>query len=1303
MKKLQKLFAMLLTISMLMSICTVGASANADGVLAGDGRYGVQKVWDDNNNAAGVRPDSVTVELYANDAPTGKTAVLTAENDWAYTWDNLDVNKKYHVVEKEIPVNYEATSEQVGEVPFTVSDFDRVTRCNEKEITVPEKDSRLTCADFVVVSLTNSVDVFKKDKVDFLIWTEFELSEASKTSILNKLDQDGEALFKKANQENTVFLYNDGPNPYSEYVKFEKVGNEICGTSIKATSVWQQVLYGTGSVTPGYTVLTNTCSMVDVSVEKVWDDANDKDGMRPDSVTINLLANDVATGKSLSLNADNNWTGVFSNLPQYAAGNEIAYTISEVEVDEYTTEITGSVAAGFTVTNSHTPATVDIPVAKSWEDADNQDGKRPDSVTINLLANDAPVADKSLTLNAENNWSGTFEGLDGYDTNGNAIVYTISEVEVDEYTTEITGSVAGGFVVTNSHTPETIDIEGSKTWNDNDDQDGMRPDEITIRVWNGSTQVTSKKVTAADGWAWEFTGLPKYADGVEIVYAITEDDVPNYSEQVNGYDVTNSYTPGTVTVSGHKTWNDNDGQYGTRPDEITIRVWNGSTQVASKKVTAADGWAWEFTGLPEYAAGKAIRYTITEDEVDGYDSVVCGYNVTNTPNEGTLTINKRVAGEPGFIPKIPGETAFIVKDESGKTVETVYYKDFEDGSYTIKGLRVGTYTVTEDYDSAQVKGYKLTVEGGPTAKAEVTVGGNAYVGFTNNYELVPYTYKVVHEFYTSLNDSDPTRDGANAAKEYSAKTTPRMQEVFDAQDLNDVYTGNNATYERKATYAETEISAVGTLRGGDRVYTIKYYRSDWTTGSLTIEKTISGDLDFSAEKKLKGALSFTVTGPDNYNETISYSDNMTLTGLTPGTYTVVENNAEVAGYDLTVTAPEKNQIEVTAGASSAVFEIENDYTGRVYNIWFDGGDHGNVEDGVYRNRWQKFHGDKKEGFAWGGRVLNPTVGDKPSDTIYELDDRYDPKTYIYKTVTEDTDYTIDEILAAAKNNTDGMVMYTLTSAQWAKYSEEMDFSYGPALSVDTGWVSDKEFYHNGGSVAFESLEKTLKVMNDYIDGVAAVNEDDNAVLPVYEDDNGFYHIYYVAKYSQYKTPTGSLTINKTATGAEVPAGATFTITGTTIDNEAYTTSFTYQDMTDGSKTITVPAGEYSVTETNAGISGYTLTVTGNENSVSVTEGGTAMVNIVNTYTQESTGGNDGGTGGSTGGGFVYFDETPVPLAPMPEIPAEPDLEEILDEEVPLADVPKTGDASALWLALSALSGASLAGVSFLGRKKREED
>ena len=85
------------------------------------------------------------------------------------------------------------------------------------------------------------------------------------------------------------------------------------------------------------------------------------------------------------------------------------------------------------------------------------------------------------------------------------------------------------------------------------------------------------------------------------------------------------------------------------------------------------------------------------------------------------------------------------------------------------------------------------------------------------------------------------------------------------------------------------------------------------------------------------------------------------------------------------------------------------------------------------------------------------------------------------------------------------------------------------------------------------------------------------------------------------------------------------------------------------------------------------------------------------YTNTTPDGGGGGGGGrdDDDGGTKIPDENP----PTTDVPAT-DLE---DPDVPLADVPKTGDVSALWLALSALSGTGLAGVTFLGRKKRDEE
>ncbi len=92
-----------------------------------------------------------------------------------------------------------------------------------------------------------------------------------------------------------------------------------------------------------------------LSVTKVWDDENNKDGIRPDSVTVTLLVNGEETDYTITLNADNNWEGIFVGLDKYANEKEILYTIKETKVEGYTSKITGDAKSGFVITNKHTP------------------------------------------------------------------------------------------------------------------------------------------------------------------------------------------------------------------------------------------------------------------------------------------------------------------------------------------------------------------------------------------------------------------------------------------------------------------------------------------------------------------------------------------------------------------------------------------------------------------------------------------------------------------------------------------------------------------------------------------------------------------------------------------------------------------------------------------------------------------------------------------------------------------------------------------------------------------------------------
>lgn len=96
--------------------------------------------------------------------------------------------------------------------------------------------------------------------------------------------------------------------------------------------------------------------------------------------------------------------------------------------------------------------TTDISVTKKWVGDKPED--RPESITVNLLKNGEPMEDMSLTLAQSNGWMGKFENIPLTDEKGKTIEYTISEDEVQGYTSNITGNIEDGFVITNTKPEE---------------------------------------------------------------------------------------------------------------------------------------------------------------------------------------------------------------------------------------------------------------------------------------------------------------------------------------------------------------------------------------------------------------------------------------------------------------------------------------------------------------------------------------------------------------------------------------------------------------------------------------------------------------------------------------------------------------------------------------------------------------------------------------------------------------------------------------------------------------------------------
>ena len=97
-------------------------------------------------------------------------------------------------------------------------------------------------------------------------------------------------------------------------------------------------------------------------MEKHWKDQDNKDGVRPSSVSVQLYANGKASGDPVTLDAANSWKHTWSGLDKNASGKAITYTVKETGVPHgYTSTISGDMASGFTITNSHTPVVPPTP------------------------------------------------------------------------------------------------------------------------------------------------------------------------------------------------------------------------------------------------------------------------------------------------------------------------------------------------------------------------------------------------------------------------------------------------------------------------------------------------------------------------------------------------------------------------------------------------------------------------------------------------------------------------------------------------------------------------------------------------------------------------------------------------------------------------------------------------------------------------------------------------------------------------------------------------------------------------------
>ena len=369
--------------------------------------------------------------------------------------------------------------------------------------------------------------------------------------------------------------------------------------------------------------------------------------------------------------------------------------------------------------------------------------------------------------------------LSTQDINGNLYTYTIRETYVDGsdinvdvvyddpdagllgYTTTIvnpdfskdpTGDDYGDNVpvylgeILNEYT--YIDIDVTKLWDDNDDQDGYR-NPVTLVLdglddYDLPDEQSREFNVGVDNnkYQHKWYDLPKYADGVKVDYKVIENDLDeqHYSldediiEDLNGNQkitLTNTHIPETASISIFKKWDDDNNRDDLRKEAAKVLL-EGKTASESQYssvtdqdgqgivqglVPVEDGLIISWMNIPVKRNGEDITYKIYEN-VEGLG----GYYTDPTYVDETFTLTNNENKE-----------ATIINIQTPELTEVTITKKWNDMD-NHDGIRPDSVTVQ------LVKTYKKISEVFDIVNKEVTVNGEKYVVKISN-DLTYYFVK----------------------------------------------------------------------------------------------------------------------------------------------------------------------------------------------------------------------------------------------------------------------------------------------------------------------------------------------------------------------------------------------------------------------------------------------------------------------------------------------------------------------------------------------------------------------------------
>lgn len=580
----------------------------------------VSAKWDDAENQDGVRPASVDAVLYAGDTATDKTVTLTAEENWTATIKDMPVYAAGKVGEA---VNYSLKAAKEVEDYTSATDGLTLTFTHKAAVTA------------VTATIT---------------WDDAENQDGIRPdSVTLQLKADGEAVGSRITVDGT----NDKWTKTWDNLPVNKAGKKVTYT-VEQTGLRSEYTQATaGDAATGFTITNSyTPKGVDIAVSANWDDQDNQDGIRPEAVEAELYADNVSTNKKVRLTADTDWKATFEKLAVNKNGKPINYTLQATKVEGYDLTTEGSGADGLVLKYTHKVKAVDVTATVKWADGENQDGIRPNTVTLQLKADGENVGD-AIVVNANSNWTKTWSGLAEYKA-GKKVVYTVEAPGIrSEYTVEITGDAATGFTVTATHVPEEAEVKASVVWDDAENQDGIRPEAVEAEIYAGDVSNSKKvRLTADNNWTASFGKMELKKDGQEIKYTLVGTKADGYTYTCTGSGaaglvLTYTHKPEVVSVSVNTTWNDKNNQDNQRPKAYSVQLKADGEAVGDEiTLSSNNSFAKVWKDLPKYKAGKVgvtVKYEVAVTDLDSeYETRTEAdgntFNVINTYIPGTVQI-----------------------------------------------------------------------------------------------------------------------------------------------------------------------------------------------------------------------------------------------------------------------------------------------------------------------------------------------------------------------------------------------------------------------------------------------------------------------------------------------------------------------------------------------------------------------------------------------------------------------------------------------------------------------------------------